>query len=141
MRADPTLDPPENFASRERRLRDRGDLSEQLSVEELRSEIRELESSGYDTTHLRVSYHGKWSQAFTPLVMVVLGLPFAFRIGSRGSLYGIGVALLLVLVYWAVFAIFNALGLEAFLDPIVAAWAPNVIFTLLGAYLLLYVRT
>ena len=39
-----------------------------------------------------------------PLVMVLLGLPFAFKVGRRGSLYGVGVALLLVLVYWATFA-------------------------------------
>jgi lipopolysaccharide export LptBFGC system permease protein LptF len=73
--------------------------------------------------------------------MVLLGLPFAFKVGRRGSLYGIGVALLLVLVYWAVLAIFNALGLETLLDPRVAAWAPNVLFGLLGVYLMLYIKT
>jgi lipopolysaccharide export system permease protein len=51
------------------------------------------------------------------------------------------VALVLVLVYWAVFAIFNALGLETLLDPWAAAWAPNIFFALLGTYLLLYVPT
>ena len=75
------------------------------------------------------------------VVMVLLGLPFAFKVGRRGSLYGIGVALLLVLVYWAVLAIFNALGLEALFDPWVAAWAPNVLFGLFGFYLMLYVKT
>ena len=46
-----------------------------------------------------------------------------------------------MLVYWAAFAVFNALGLETILEPIYAAWAPNVLFGLLGTYLLLYVRT
>ncbi len=73
--------------------------------------------------------------------MVLLGLPFAFRVGRRGSLYGIGVALLLVLVYWATYAIFNALGLESLLDARAAAWAPNALYALLGVYLMLYVRT
>jgi lipopolysaccharide export LptBFGC system permease protein LptF len=73
--------------------------------------------------------------------MVLLGLPFAFKVGRRGSLYGIGVALLLVLVYWAVFATFNAMGLENLLEPRAAAWGPNVLFGLLGIYLLLYVKT
>jgi lipopolysaccharide export LptBFGC system permease protein LptF len=76
-----------------------------------------------------------------PLVMVLLGLPFAFRVGRRGSLYAIGVALLLVLVYWAAFAIFNALGLETRVVPLIAAWGPNVLFSLLGTSMLLWVRT
>ena len=85
--------------------------------------------------------HRKVAQALAPVVMVLLGLPFAFRVGRRGSLYGIGVALLLVLVYWATFAVFNALGLETLLPPAIAAWAPNAIYALVGTYLLLYVPT
>ena len=56
-------------------------------------------------------------------------------------MYGIGVALLLVLAYWAVFALFNALGLETILEPWAAAWAPNILFGLLGTYMMLYIRT
>jgi LPS export ABC transporter permease LptG/LPS export ABC transporter permease LptF len=135
------LDPPANFASRELSLTRARDLPELLSRNELGREIRSLEDSGYDITRLRVDYHGKLAHAATPLVMTLLGLPFAFRVGRRGSLYGLGVALILVLVYWAAFAIFNALGLETILDPLFAAWAPNVLFGLFGTYLLLYVRT
>jgi LPS export ABC transporter permease LptG/LPS export ABC transporter permease LptF len=135
------LDPPEYFAGRQPRLTSRSKLPEQLSLSELDVQIDALEDSGYDITQLRVAYHGKMAHAVTPLVMVLLGLPFAFRVGRRGSLYGIGVALILVLVYWATFAIFNALGLETLLEPWVAAWAPNILFSLLGVYLMLYIRT
>jgi LPS export ABC transporter permease LptG/LPS export ABC transporter permease LptF len=117
------------------------DLPRQLSVVELRDEIEKLNASGYDSTRLNVAYHEKYAKSTTPLVMVLLGLPFAFKVGRRGSLYGIGVALLLVLVYWAIFAVFNALGLETILTPAIAAWTPNVMFGLIGTYLLLYVKT
>jgi lipopolysaccharide export LptBFGC system permease protein LptF len=112
-----------------------------MSIAELREQIDTLRNSGYDITKLRVGYFRKFAQAVAPLVMVLLGLPFAFRVGRRGSLYGIGVALLLVLVYWATFAVSNALGLETLLPPAVAAWAPNALYGLLGIYLLLYVPT
>jgi len=46
-----------------------------------------------------------------------------------------------VIVYWATFAVFNALGFETVLPPFLAAWAPNILYGLLGAYLLLYVKT
>jgi len=116
-------------------------LPAQLSVAELRDEIGKLNASGYDNTRLNVAYYGRFAKSTTPLVMVLLGLPFAFKVGRRGSLYGIGVALLLVLVYWATFAVFNALGLEKVLMPAIAAWTPNIMFGLLGTYLLMYVKT
>lgn len=136
------LDIPANLVEERRWLARRSDsLPDQMSIAELSDQIDTLRNSGYDITKLRVAYYRKFAQALAPLVMVLLGLPFAFRVGRRGSLYGIGVALLLVLVYWATFAVFNALGLETLLPPAVAAWAPNALYGLLGFYLLLYVRT
>lgn len=136
------LDIPANVVDERRWLARRSDsLPEQMSVAALSEQIDTLHNSGYDITKLHVAYYRKFAQSLAPLVMVLLGLPFAFRVGRRGSLYGIGVALLLVLVYWATFAVFNALGLETLLPPAVAAWAPNALYGLLGVYLLLYVRT
>jgi len=136
-----TLDGPEEFRRAEASLREADDLQEEMSLVEMDRQITELERRHYDVTQLRVAYHGKLAKSATPLVMVLLGLPFAFKVGRRGSLYGVGVALLLVLVYWAVFAVFNAMGLETLLDARVAAWAPNVLFALFGIYLMLYIKT
>ena len=135
------LDPPENFARREITLNVGGDLPDQMSLVDLGKQITSLRDSGYDTTRLKVAFYSKLAQPVTPLVMVLLGLPFAFQVGRRGSLYGIGVALVLVIVYWATFAIFNALGFETVLPPFLAAWAPNILYGLLGSYLLLFIGT
>jgi LPS export ABC transporter permease LptG/LPS export ABC transporter permease LptF len=136
------LDLPSDPVRERLRLKTAGDdLPDQLSLAELQEQIDTLQNRGYDITQFRVAYHGKLAGPLSPLVMVLLGLPFAFRVGRRGSLYGIGVALLLVLVYWATYAVFNALGLETILRPYIAAWAPNALFGLLGIYLLLYVKT
>lgn len=135
------FDPPDNFARREATLAEGNDLPDQMSLGELGEEIADLSSSGFDTTRLRVDWHSKIARPLMPVVMVLLGLPFAFKVGRRGSLYGVGVALLLVIAYWAVAALSNALGVETILSPAVAAWAPNVVFALLGGYLMLYVKT
>ena len=136
------LDLPSDLSEENRWIAPRsGDLPEQVSLSELGQTIEKLRNSGNDITRLQVAYYRRFAEAAAPLVMVLLGLPYAFKVGRRGSLYGIGVALLLVLVYWATFAIFNALGLEALLRPSVATWAPNILFGLLGTYLLLYIRT
>ena len=135
------MDGPTELTSRQLTAGFRRDMSEQMTLAELRDEIANLSRSGYDTTRLRVAAHGKIARAVAPVVMVLLGLPFAFRLGRRGALYGIGVALILVIVYWAAFAVFNALGLETVLAPWIAAWTPNIVFGLFGTYLMLFVRT
>lgn len=135
------LDPPDNFARTERLSLVGDDLPEQTPLADLRRQIAWLGGSGYDTTRLRVAFHSRLARPLAPLVMVLLGVPFALFVGRRGSLYGIGVALGLVIVYWAAFAAFTALGAETLLPPLLAAWGANVLFGVVGGSLLLYVRT
>jgi len=135
------FDPPDSFTRRERTLVAGSDLPNQASIADLEEQIDSLAKSGYDTTRLRVEYWQKTASVATPLVTVLLGLPFAFKVGRRGSMYGVGVGLILAIVFWATAAIFNALGLETVLPPLLAAWSPNVFFAAVGAYLLLYVPT
>ena len=137
------FDTPDTFAPNTRRTltRNKTEYGRVLSLPEISERITDLSERGYDVTSLRVAWHGKFAGSFRPFVMVLLGLPFAFRGGRKGSLYGVGIALILAIVYWSVFSGFNALGLESALEPVLAVWAPNVLFGLLGAYLLLYVRT
>jgi len=135
------FDPPDSFTRREKTLLAGSDLPNQASIADLDEQIGSLAKSGYDTTRLRVEYWQKTAAVATPLVTVLLGLPFAFKVGRRGSMYGVGVGLILAIVFWATAAIFNALGLETVLPPLLAAWSPNVFFAAVGAYLLLYVPT
>jgi LPS export ABC transporter permease LptG len=132
---------PELFGRRERFLTGSSRLPEQMNIVDLWTHTRDLQRSGYDVTGLLVSLYEKIAYPLTPLVMVLLGLPFAFRIGRRGSLYGIGVALGMVIAYWAVFAFFQSLGREGLLSPLLAAGAPNGLFALAGAYLFLTLRS
>ena len=73
-----------------------------LTLAGIKERIEDLRARGYDVTSMRVAWHGKFARAVTPLVMVLLGLPFAFLFGRKGSLYGIAVSFVLAIVYWAV---------------------------------------
>ncbi len=114
---------------------------QQMTYAELRGFVRDLRKRGYDVQELTVDLHDKTALPLVSLTMVVLGLPFCFRIGSRGSLYGVGVAVLLAGVYLVVFSTTNALGAVGVLPPFLAAWAPNILFAGSGFYLLLKTGT
>ena len=108
---------------------------------QLRDYISELRASGYNVLEHEVGLHRKVAFPFVTLVMTLIAVPFAVTTGRRGAMYGIGVGIVLALVYWVMISIFAALGASGVLDPMLAAWAPNLIFGAVAAYLLLTVRT
>jgi lipopolysaccharide export LptBFGC system permease protein LptF len=108
---------------------------------ELRAYISSLERRGFDVAKLRVQLHRKLAFPMVGLVMTVLAVPFSFVVARRGALYGIGIAILVAIVYWAVLGAFEALGNSAYLHPALAAWAPNLLFGAAGFYLILTLET
>jgi LPS export ABC transporter permease LptG/LPS export ABC transporter permease LptF len=144
--ADGTVVSFEPFAEREfpeaeRVFRALGEIRtpDQMSFWQLKDFIRELRRRGDAVQELSVDLHEKLALPFVSIVMVILGLPFAFRAGKRGSLYGIGLSIGLVVVYYSAFAVTSALGAIGLLPPFLAAWAPNILFAGAGTYLMLSV--
>ena len=68
-------------------------------------------------------------------------MPFAVTTGRRGALYGVGAAIVLAIIYWMTLSICAAIGAGGLLPPMLAAWAPNILFGAAAAYLILTVRT
>jgi LPS export ABC transporter permease LptG len=113
----------------------------QMTYGELRRHIREIDDLGFDTRRMKVDLSVKLSFPWVALVMTFLGLPFAFSMGKRGALVGIGAGLGIVIVYWVTLGIFKSLGYVGLLSVFLAAWGPNLLFGLLGGYFFLRVRT
>ena len=112
-----------------------------MNFEQLRAYIDELRASGYNVLDHEVGLHRKIAFPFVTLVMTLIAVPFAVTTGRRGAMYGIGVGIVLALVYWTLISVFAAFGQGGLLDPALAAWAPNIVFGTAAAYLLLTVRT
>jgi lipopolysaccharide export LptBFGC system permease protein LptF len=96
---------------------------------------------GFQTTRFKVDLESKISFPFVSLVMTLLAIPFAFSMGKRGALVGLGLSIAVGIVYWFALAVFRSLGYAAFLSPFLASWGPNLIFAPLGLYLLFRQRT
>ncbi|MGB2906861.1 MAG: LptF/LptG family permease [Candidatus Aminicenantaceae bacterium] len=113
----------------------------QMNFGDLRDYIRGVEEMGSDTSDFRVALNFKLSFPLVSVIMVLIGIPFAFSMGKRGTLVGIGVTMTIVVVYWVAVSVFRGLGSAGLLSPILAAWGANLIFGLLGLYLLFTLRT
>ena len=78
---------------------------------------------------------------FVTFIMTLIAVPFAVTVGRGGAMAGIAVGIGLALVYWVSISIFAALGGGGVIAPVLAAWAPNMLFGAGALYLLLTVRT
>jgi LPS export ABC transporter permease LptG/LPS export ABC transporter permease LptF len=115
--------------------------SSMMTLGELRQQITDLSRAGFDVLDLRVSLHSKIAFPLACLIMVIVGLPFAFSVGKRGALYGVALGIAIGLAYWGLLGLFEQMGRYEMLPPMLAAWAPNILFGAGGAYLFLTSRT
>ena len=115
--------------------------SSEMNYQELRRYIRDLQQSGFEVVRLRVQLAKKLAFPIIALVMAVLAIPFALSTGRRGAITGVATAVGIAVAYWTISGLFEAMGNISQLPPLLAAWSPDVVFALLGGYLLLKVPT
>jgi len=113
----------------------------EMNYEELRRYIRDLQQSGFDVVRLRVQLNKKLSFPLITLIMAVLAVPFSMSAAKKGAITGVAVAVGIAVVYTVVSRLFEAMGDISQLPPALAAWSPDLIFALVGAYLILKIPT
>ncbi len=128
------LEPPEYFATE-------SPDADRMTYGQLRHYISELAASGVNVVPQTVALYKKLSFPLVTLIMALIAVPFAVTTGRRGALYGVAVGIVLAVVYWIATNAFSAVGSAGMLPPIVAAWAPNLLFGAGAVYLLLTART
>ena len=113
----------------------------EMNYEELRRYIRDLQQSGFDVVRLRVQLNKKLSFPLITLIMAVLAVPFSLSAAKKGAITGVAVAVGIAVVYTVVSRLFEAMGDLSQLPPALAAWSPDLIFALVGSYLILKIPT
>lgn len=114
---------------------------EEMSYEELGRQAAAVYRSGGDPNELLVAREQKLAIPAATLVIMLFGAPLATTAKKGGAAFGVGVALGSTLIYILLLRLFGAIGIAGGLPPLWAAWTPNVMFLLVGAVLLMRVRT
>jgi len=115
--------------------------SEEMNILELYRYIQRLKMAGYRTTRHVVDMHSKVSYAFMSFIMALFSVPFCFKGGrGEGIVKGIGISILIAVIYWIIFASGISLGRAGIFPPFFAAWIGNLIFGAVGLYMLLGIK-
>ncbi|PYT82908.1 MAG: LPS export ABC transporter permease LptF [Acidobacteria bacterium] len=133
--APPELSEPPSYFNREVRQ------AFQMSVGELREYIDGLHRAGFDVATLMVQWHKKMAYPLMAPVSMLLAIPFAFLVGTRGAVGGVALGIGIGVAYWAMAALLEAMGGVGQLPPLLAGWSPDIIFFFLGMYFLFKMPT
>ena len=102
---------------------------------ELRVYITRLRKIGESVNKQLVELNLKVSYPFSNLIILLFCIPLvtaSSRSRGRGLMFGLG--LLVCFLYLSTLRISQSLGINGVLSPLVAAWLPNVLFSLIGTY-------
>jgi lipopolysaccharide export system permease protein len=114
---------------------------EEMRYAELGAFIETLQRSGANPLKLMVEQAQKIAIPAATLIIILFGAPLANSSHRGGAAYGIGISLGITVVYMMLFRITGAAGAAGTIDPLHAAWAPNVLFSVAALVLLARVRT
>ncbi len=104
----------------------------EMSLRELGRRIAEQRRAGGRPRTFELSYHRKFAAPFACLIFALFAGPVTLRFAHGGSLAGVLLTFVTVLVYFIMMLWFQALGQQGIITPLVAAWGPNGLFGLLA---------
>lgn len=107
-----------------------------MTVSEIHNMIKKLKSSGRDVNRLKTELNKKFALAFASLVFVIMGLPLAIITRRHGKSVGFSIALFVIMLYYIISILFEALSTELSFFTGWSVWLPDVILFILGTILL-----
>jgi lipopolysaccharide export system permease protein len=104
---------------------------------ELKDRIELLEKQQIEKTalnKLKVDFHSKLAIPFASFTFALIAAPLGLKPQRSGSSVGFGLSIIIILIYYISQMILRGLG-QAFLNPALAAWLPNIALMAAGAAL------
>ena len=108
------------------------------SFAELGKRIQMGRQMGYNNPRDTLDYHFKLSVPFSCLVFAIACPPLSLRFARAGNFMGVLLSIILVFVYWNTLLAAKIVGatFPQQVPALAAAWGQNVLFSLLGLFVL-----
>ena len=110
---------------------------EEMSQLELRKHIQALEEEGRDVSGLKVDYHQRFAIPFACFIFALVGAPLGLKPNRSGSSIGLGLSIVIIFIYYTMMTVGAALGQGGTLSPWLGSWIQNIVFTIVGAGLVI----
>ncbi len=114
---------------------------ELMNFIELYKYVKFLKENNFASKSYEVDLYYKIAFPLINLIMIIFSIPFAFKLGKSGTLTGVGTAVAISFLYWILLGLFKSIGNIGYLPPLLAALGADLIFLLIGIYLMLGIKT
>ncbi len=110
---------------------------EQFSFWELKKYLARIKQSApQDYQRYLVDFYTKISIPFSSFIIVIFGIPIALRHQSGSKTIEFGMGILVSFIFWGSNHIFYSLGKNNIISPFISAWIGDIIFFIIGVYLI-----
>ncbi|MEO0205189.1 MAG: LptF/LptG family permease [candidate division WOR-3 bacterium] len=113
---------------------------EEMSFSELSHFVRKRLRAGEDVAKENVELNYRFSFPLITLILLLICLPISVVLRRGGIAIGLGISIVLAFVYWGLIQSCRAYGYTGIMTPFIAAWLPNIIFTVFGVVSILSIR-
>lgn len=111
---------------------------EEMTLRELYDYASKVKKEGLDNSRYMVDFHQKISYPFISLITALIGIPFSLKsVRSGGVMLCVGISIVTGFSYYFIFSLGISLGYGGALPPFLAAWGTNILFAIMGLYLII----
>ncbi|MBN2483119.1 MAG: LptF/LptG family permease [Candidatus Omnitrophica bacterium] len=107
-----------------------------MTIRELKARIKTFRDTDVVPYELIQEIHKRIGFAFSPLTFVILGFGIATIVRHREKSINFGIAFFTAGIYYLFLLLGETLVEAKMLTPIVGMWLPNIIFVMVGLYLI-----
>lgn len=106
-----------------------------ISSPDLKNQIKDLKKRGLPVSPLEAEYSLRFAMAFAPLSLVLLGVPLAAALKRGGRGFSMGVAIVVIFVYYTLLIFGLTLAEKGSLPSHPALWMANAVSLAFGVHL------
>ncbi len=106
----------------------------ELTIRQLLEKIENSKDEPRRYYNALVELHKKFSTPVSCIIFGLIGLPLGLQIRPRGKSHGFILGLVVILTYYIMFSLAEALGKGGKVPVVPAVWFPNILVGLLGIY-------
>jgi lipopolysaccharide export system permease protein len=125
------LELAKTFAAIEKKLKDW-----EMSIDDIRKKMEEIKRTGGNTTPYEIELHKRYAIPFTCIVFALIGVPLGIQPHRSGRSYGFILSIFILIAYYVSLTASEILAARKIIPAFSAGWAPNLLFSGLGIYLL-----
>ncbi|NLJ75112.1 MAG: YjgP/YjgQ family permease [Firmicutes bacterium] len=109
--------------------------TDEMNRRELKDHIERFQRGGLKVPSFVVDYHMKLALPMSSFIFALFGAPMTLR-SRAGRSFGVALSLVVLLFYYVAVSVSRSLGANEVLPPLLSAWIVNVIFAVIGLWLI-----